>query len=71
MVIKLSELGLQLWYILMSIKRSQLQLKRTKIVRMNFDLSDDLRKEFKAKLAKEGKTSREVIVDFIKEYIKK
>jgi hypothetical protein len=38
---------------------------------MNFDRLEDLRKALKAKLAKKEKTSRKLIVAFIKEYIKK
>ena len=55
----------------MTTKKSSQQEKKNELVRMNFDLPEELRKAFKTKLAKEGKTSREVIVGFIKEYIKK
>lgn len=45
--------------------------EKNKLVRMSFDVSEDLRNNFKAKLAKQGKTAREAIVEFMKEYIKK
>ena len=52
-------------------KSIRTQEEKNSSVRMSFDISEDLRSDFKAKLAKQGKTFREVIVDFIKEYIKK
>lgn len=45
--------------------------EKNKLVRMSFDVSEDLRNNFKAKLAKQGKTAREAIVEFMKKYIKK
>lgn len=38
---------------------------------MNIETSDELRKAFKAKVVMNGKTVKEVIEDFMKEYIKK
>lgn len=45
--------------------------EKNRLVRMSFDVPIDLRNNFKAKLAKEGKSAREAILQFMKEYIKK
>ncbi|MDQ8039280.1 MAG: plasmid partition protein ParG [Rickettsiella sp.] len=38
---------------------------------MNIETSDELRKAFKAKVVMNGKTVKDVIEEFMKEYIKK
>ena len=58
--------------ILMTPRKSILSKEeKNKLVRMSFDVTENLRNNFKAKLAKQGKIAREAIVEFMKEYIKK
>jgi chorismate mutase len=39
------------------------------LVRMNFEIEEDLRNEFKAKVAKQGKRVKDVFSAFMREYI--
>ncbi len=39
------------------------------LVRINFEVSGSLRNEFKSKTAKEGKKVKDVLVDFMQEYV--
>lgn len=52
-------------------KAKQTQTEKTDLVRVSFEVSKEIRSEFKAKLALENQTLREVFVDFMKKYIKK
>lgn len=40
------------------------------LVRMNFEVSEELRNAFKAKVAHQGKKVKDVLAAFMKEYIK-
>lgn len=56
----------------MAIKRSSQSLKtQGKQVHVNFLVSEELRNEFKSKVAMKGKTVRDVLEALMKEYIKK
>jgi chorismate mutase len=44
--------------------------KRT-LVRMNFEVNKELRNAFKAKVAREGKNVKEVLIEFMIEYVNK
>ena len=60
------------WFIFMNLRAAKrTREEKNRLVRMSFDVPIDLRNNFKAKLAKEGKSAREVILEFMKEYIKK
>lgn len=51
-------------------KAKQTQAEKTDLVRVSFEVSKEIRSEFKAKLALENQTLRDVFVDFMKKYIK-
>ncbi|WP_339050265.1 hypothetical protein [Rickettsiella endosymbiont of Xylota segnis] len=60
------------WFIFMNLRAAKrTREEKNRLVRMSFDVPIDLRNNFKAKLAKEGKSAREAILEFMKEYIKK
>lgn len=42
-----------------------------RLVRMNFETPEDLRNDFKAKVAKQGKKVKDVLTAFLMEYVKK
>ena len=52
-------------------KPMRTQQEKNELIRISFEVSAEVRKKFKAKLAAEGKTLKDVFVDFMKEYIKK
>lgn len=52
-------------------KSAQLPKTQDKQVHVNFLVSESLRNEFKSKVATKGKTVRDVLEAFMKEYIKK
>lgn len=45
--------------------------EKKKRFNMNIETSDELRKAFKAKVVMNGKTVKDVIEEFMREYIKK
>ncbi len=55
----------------MAKKTTILLSEKKKRFNMNIETSDELRKSFKAKVAMNGKTVKDVIEEFMKEYIKK
>ena len=46
------------------------QINGTKLVRMNFEVSEHLRNAFKAKVASQGKKVKYVLAELMEEYIK-
>ncbi len=52
-------------------KSTRTENERKKTINMNFETSQELRNAFKAKVASEGKTVRDIFEEFMKEYIKK
>jgi hypothetical protein len=45
--------------------------EKDNLVRMNFEVSGKLRNAFKGKVGAEGKKVKDVLAEFMKEYIKK
>ncbi len=52
-------------------KTNKLQPVKEKKIRINFEVTEDLRNAFKAKTASQGKNVKDVLITFMQEYIKK
>jgi hypothetical protein len=50
-------------------KKVSQKKKEDNVVRMNFEISEELRNAFKSKTAKQGKKVKDVLVQFIAEYV--
>lgn len=55
----------------MAIKKSSHKVNKDKLVYMNLKVPKDLKDSFKAKVASEGKKMLPVLLEYMRDYIKK